>query len=203
MATRPRPPFPEDTLGLNRRVIYMKQDSLMNDSSSSKGRGAHPVLLTIIGAAVGAVVTVGAGYLVNLWTSRPPQIRSMAVDWVGRDGEYNIEGVVDNLEAGQLVWSYNQPLDASQPGSLYPQPGPCPVDASGRFSCDMGWAGEAGEEGATFRVWVAIVTDEDAAATEAVRNMLDNDENYFPNIRSIPRLSGDGATMSMDSSRPQ
>lgn len=148
----------------------------------------------LIGGLIGGLVLDAGG--AESVTSEPPDIELVSFNWVegedGRtEGHYELKGKVANLSSGQMVWSYNQRLtEDGDPEGIYPDLGPCPVDSDGAFICDLGWAGDVEKDkGRTFRIYAAVVSDEDAHAASVVKSNLSSMAPYS-SVSALPHVDG-------------
>jgi hypothetical protein len=180
------------------------------------------IVITGLFGLAGAVIAGMWGYAAatnNAETeepSAPPGIVGMEVEWTPNtegevEGRYQLTGEVENFEPGQLVWSYNQPLNPDTNGDgvrdgvagpIYPDHGPCTVDSAGKFTCDLGWAGEpVSDAGQPFGIWAAVVDDEDAHAAAAIKSDLFGRPPYA-NRDAVPHINGDRTMVMTREVRP-
>jgi hypothetical protein len=78
------------------------------------------------------------------------------VDDAKQPGRYQLEGTVENLQPGQLIYALNQSIK-DKPGPLYLDAGPCRVQKAGRWICDLGFAGPPDARGEAFQLWVVAM----------------------------------------------
>jgi hypothetical protein len=135
-------------------------------------------------------------------SASPPSVSISSVEWLDNFGRYKITGRVENL-GDNLIWTYNQPYDpkTDQPQSVYPDPGPCPVDRDGIFTCQLGSAGNDSDKGRKFAFWAAVVTDEDAYDAAAVKADQAGRTPY-PNRAAVPHVSGEETMVSIEKIHP-
>ena len=122
---------------------------------------------SVVVAIIGLVGVVAAALISGFFSYRagqgasdktealgPPSLHITQAKWVddkNQPGRYVINGESKDLHPGQLVWTYNQPIEpGGKKGSLYPDPGPCPVEPDGGWTCDAGFAGERKARGQRF-----------------------------------------------------
>jgi hypothetical protein len=165
------------------------------------------VIITASLGLVGVIITAFVAWQVGKGDSEspsdsPPRVHISSVEWLGRDGHFKITGRVENL-GDNLIWTYNQPYDlqTDKPDSLYPDPGPCPVDRDGIFTCQLGYAGNKNDKGRKFAFWAAVVTDENAYDAAAVKTGQDGRTPY-PNPAAVPRVSGAETMVSIEKIHP-
>ncbi len=169
-------------------------------SSGASSDTRHLSRATIIAAVASAVILILGGVATSLWftgdsatkTPTSPSVEIESVKWLGMDGRYEVAGTVKNFGNNHLIWTYNQPYDyaSGDPGPLYPDPGPCPVDENGNFRCNLGYAGSLqNDAGRKFNIWAAVVSDEDAYDAASVKAQLDN-RSAYANAVAVPHVDG-------------
>ena len=96
-------------------------------------------------------------------------------------------GHAGDLVPGTSVWTFNEPFtrDGAAPsGTIYANPGPCPVDKDGNWECGPTYIGDAAKDkNRRFRVYVSVVTERDAF--NIVRDGLVNTYNGGPILRGL------------------
>jgi hypothetical protein len=185
--------------------------------------------VTLLAAVVGGV----AGYFVSQASSAsspPPEASSAApptsrqagplsitirsVEWVDdkqKPGRFRISGDVNNLRLGLLVWTYNEPLGPKgEAGLLFPDPGPCPVGLDGHWMCDVGVAGNdlkaserKSDRGRSFKLWAAIVTEDQAYAAIKTKLGLGAPGKAYASLTEAPHVDGDQSTAWREITRPR
>jgi hypothetical protein len=103
-----------------------------------------------------------------------------------------ISGEVTNLKPRELIWTFNQPYDehGKPVRVIYANPGPCPMDGE-KWQCANVYVGDQKkDEGHTFDVWVAVVSEEQANAI--VGEALVNTYHGGPTLAEakVPHVTG-------------
>lgn len=167
------------------------------------------VVITAVLGLVGVVITA----IVSTQLARndsdttpaaPPRLSISSVEWLDNFGRFKITGTVENLGDHQLIWTYNQPYnrETGDPDVIFPNPGPCPVDRKGTFSCQLGFAGERDAQGQKFVFWAAIVTDEQAYDAATVESGQEG-RHAYSNPTEVPHVSGEETLDSFEEVRPR
>lgn len=78
-----------------------------------------------------------------------------------------LSGTVTGLQPGQMVWTFSQFASSDDPNNatkFYPDTGPCEVnEARHTWVCPKMVIGDPGSAGVgTYKIWVSVVSDEDA-----------------------------------------
>jgi hypothetical protein len=145
--------------------------------------------LTVIGGILVALITglttYYAGHGSNTGTSGP--VSQLTLDPFGApNGDSNIgwtvslSGPVSGLRPGQMVWTFNEPLQ--EPRTYYPDTGPCSVSA-GTWTCDGVHIGVEGTAGlGKYRIWAVVVSTSDAFNIVNVLRCL---PSGIPGVRGV------------------
>src|SRR5690349_10801704 len=157
----------------------------------------------IVGAVAGAV----AAALLQPHDSNQHQQQSIAkpvvhvsnVVWIPQTkGRYEVDGTAVNLAAGEVLWTFNQPVPNNNPGYIYPDPGPCAPDANHIFKCSLGFATDA--SGTNYNIIVAVVTDQQAYIFAEQKAGLIDAGNYS-SIADLPHVDGANTVAQMQSTK--
>ena len=147
----------------------------------------------INGAATlgGAVVGALAVWLVAVQGKEPAPLLPVRLAFAASPrfaSPSALQGHVEHLRAGTSVWTFNEPfgVDGTVPGGVvYAEPGPCPVDSDGNWSCNATYIGAPADIGHRFRLYAAVLTDEQAMGV--VRNSLVNTYHGGPQLQANGR----------------
>jgi hypothetical protein len=177
-----------------------------------RDRSIVVAIIGLIGAVAAAVISGFFSYRAGQDASDktenlgPPSVHVTSAKWVDdkeQPGRYAIDGESKNLRQGQLIWTYNQPIQpGGKKGPLYPDPGPCPVGPDGDWTCDAGFAGEAKARGQRFLLWAMVVDERQGYA--AIKTMLGqgNPGRSYISSDDVPHVDGTQTQDSFSVARP-
>jgi len=123
------------------------------------------IIVALIGlAGVVLVSDGGAG-------AEPPKITITNKDKISPEfgNPVKVEGEVENLGPGQTVWVFGSVPNENNSGidpAIYAYPGPCPVDAKGKWTCPdiyLVTGAEDKDVGKKFKIFVSVLDDSDIA----------------------------------------
>lgn len=172
--------------------------------------GSNVIALTIaavLGAAAGATAGTVITYHLSNTSTRPvssgstrplPHVHITSVTWVPKGkGRYEVRGTAKNLTAGEVLWTFNQPIFQNTPSIVYPDPGPCATDDKGIFDCSLGFASGTPMD---YNIIVAVVTDQQAYGFALQKAKLIPQVNY-PSTADLPHVNGPHTLDSEESTR--
>jgi hypothetical protein len=159
-----------------------------------------PVIISgITGAIISPlVIGISTGWSTDLFSnsstppsssssSPSPYVKITGVTWIPKaKGRYEVTGQVKNLAAGQVLWTFNQPIYQNTPLSIYVDPGPCAANNMGIFDCSLGFA--TGSE-SDYDIIVAVVTTQQAYTYALEKAKLISGESYTSEI-DLPHVNG-------------
>lgn len=142
----------------------------------------------IITAAGGFFVADATASGATVPTSQPlPSVHIIGVTWVPNGyGRYEVIRTAQNLAAGEVLWTFNQPISQNVSLEIYPDPGPCAADDNGVFHCSLGFA--TGTP-ADYNIFVSVVTDQQAYDFAQQKEGLAPSGNYR-SPSDIPHVTG-------------
>jgi hypothetical protein len=157
------------------------------------------VVASIVTAAGGYFVAHATGTTAAAQTNQPlPSVHIIDVTWVlNGHGRYEVTGTARNLTAGEVLWTFNQPISQNTPLTIYPDPGPCAADDNGIFKCSLGFATGTPSD---YNIIVAVVTDQQAYDFALQKERLVTSANYL-STSDIPHVTGPNTLDSEESTR--
>lgn len=127
-----------------------------------------------------------------------PYVQITSVTWLPHDrGRYEVQGVAENLAAGEVLWTFSQPFDQNTPLNVYPDHGPCAVGDKGFFDCSLGFASGTPTD---YNIIVAVVTDQQAYSFALQKDGLVK-QAYYSSASDLPHVTGPNTLDSMKSTR--
>jgi hypothetical protein len=159
-----------------------------------------------LATVVASIITAAGGYFVAHATdtataqaSQPlPSVHIIGVTWLPNGyGRFEVTGTAGNLTAGEVLWTFNQPISQNTPLVIYPDPGPCAADDNGVFNCSLGFATGTPSD---YNIIVAIVTDQQAYDFTLQKEGLAPSGNYL-STSDIPHVTGVNTLDSKESTR--
>lgn len=154
---------------------------------------------TVIAGVGSIAAAVMQGYLQRPPSSHQPEVSELTVEWRESSGGFVLDGQVDHLSAGQMIWVFTSRAGNAASSVAFPYYGPCPTNSEGHFHCN-GWAGSSEEDGVPFDITAAIVTDEEAL--EIIQLQRPGNAGTFPSIADIPHVEAPGALATVTRVRP-
>jgi hypothetical protein len=123
-------------------------------------------------SAFAVVMVSSISFYAGVRTGSPPVPRrptpAISMTMPGPDSRINhsetVSGTAHNLRPHQMVWIFNESLlpDGTPSGRIYPELGPCPIQANGIWTCTGVLVGKSDNYGRQYLIWAAIVTDQQA-----------------------------------------
>jgi hypothetical protein len=172
-----------------------------------KSRDTRRAITISTGLAVAVAAASGGAALVRtaqhtdaaVPASKPlPYVHITSLTWVPKGkGRYEVTGIAKNLEANQVLWTFNRPIIQNEPSIVYPDPGPCAPDDKGIFDCSLGFASGTPTQ---YNIIVAVVTDQQAYGFAMQKAKLIPQVNY-PSTADLPHVEGPDTLDSTQSTR--
>jgi hypothetical protein len=157
------------------------------------------VIASIITAAGGYFLAHATGATAAAQASQPlPSVHIIDVTWVPNGyGRFEVTGTAKNLTAGEVLWTFNQPISQNTPLAIHADPGPCAADDNGIFNCSLGFANGTPSD---YNIIVAVVTDQQAYDFTLQKVGLAPSANYL-STSDIPHVTGPNTLDSEESTR--
>ena len=141
------------------------------DKTAPKNKGGRKWLLNVAALSTAAIIPAVVTWSLqshlysNLFHSEnpPPVVSISSVEWPSSGhGLFVAKGTATNVEPGQLLYIFNQPVVKNITGTVYPGSAPCAIKSDHTFNCEDGFAGSPSDTGQDFNISAAIVTAKQA-----------------------------------------
>jgi hypothetical protein len=170
-------------------------DRPKTDNKDIKSGWLNDARSRVVAAIITALAGASGGFYAGLQAGSPsspqfswPSISLTTPNQNSRIGaSVTVSGVARNLHPHQMMWVFVQFIhpDGTPSGNIYPVLGPCPIDESGIWTCSNVKVGDPGDYGKQYKIWAAIVTDQQAYTYASLMTSLHSRRWFSP--------AGDGA----------